>query len=160
MFHDTVTSLSSIISGIYAPTQQRENDSFWNMLNALIEIFDLPWCIIWDFNELANPSEKRGGIIYPSTKFQRLNNFLLRNSVISVPVNGLGLTWKKRIPTHLIYERLDRAILQRKNLPFDFRITGAGTNNSIKSSSHSGTPGCRELECLNLCQNLNMLKYI
>jgi len=94
LVHDTGTSLSSIISGIYAPTQQREKDSFWNMLNASLEIFDLPWCIIGDFNELANPSEKRGGIIYPSTKFQRLNNFLHRNSAISVPINGLDLHGK------------------------------------------------------------------
>ena len=28
----------------------------------------------------------------------------------SIPVNGLVLTWKKRIHTHLIYERLDIAI--------------------------------------------------
>jgi len=28
LVHDTLTSISSIISGIYAPTQQRERDSF------------------------------------------------------------------------------------------------------------------------------------
>ena len=87
LVHDTSTSISSIISGIYAPTQQREKDSFWNLLSKSHMIFDLPWCIIGDFNELANPSEKGGGICHPNTKYQRLNNFLTQNNAISVPVN-------------------------------------------------------------------------
>ena len=111
LVHGTSTMLSSIISGIYAPTQQKKKDSFWNLLLELNEIFDLPWCIIEDFNELANPSEKREGINHPCTKYRRLNNFLYQSNAISLPVNGSLYTLKKRIHMHLIYERLDRAIV-------------------------------------------------
>jgi len=107
LVHDTTNSMQSIISGIYAPTQQREKDSFWTLLNETHKLFDLPWCIIGDFNELANPSEKRRGICHPNTKYHRLNNFLTQNNAISVPVNGSIFTCKKRIHMHLIYERLD-----------------------------------------------------
>jgi len=83
------------ISGIYPPIQQRENEAFWNHLRDLNKIFDLPWCIIGDFNELANPSEKRGGQNHPCTKYRRLNNFLTQTNATFVPVNRTIYTWKK-----------------------------------------------------------------
>ena len=79
------------------------------MLCDLSEIFDLHWCIIGDFNELAKPSEKQGRISHPCTKYRRLNHFLDQSNAISVPGNGSIYTWKKHIHTHLIYEWLDRA---------------------------------------------------
>ena len=72
----------------------------------------IPWCIIGDLNELANPSEKSGGKHYPLSKFDRLNDFLGRINAISVPFRRYPFTWKKPIHTHLIYERLDRATLR------------------------------------------------
>jgi len=59
----------SIISGVYAPAQAHDKDSFWTHLLQLNGVFDLPWCIIGDFNELAKPSEKRGGKHYPLSTF-------------------------------------------------------------------------------------------
>jgi len=50
-----------MVSGVYAPVQQREKESFWNHLLQLSHVVELPWCLIGDFNELANPSEKNGG---------------------------------------------------------------------------------------------------
>ena len=51
----------TIISGVYAPAQQKDKDSFWNHLFQLNSVIDLPWCLIGAFNELANPTEKKGG---------------------------------------------------------------------------------------------------
>ena len=61
LVHDTTNSLQSIISGIYAPTQQKEKDSFGTLLNETHKLFDLPWCIIGDFNELATPMKREVG---------------------------------------------------------------------------------------------------
>jgi len=66
-----------------------------------------------DFNELASPNEKKGGQNPPSSKFQRLNMFLAGIDAESIPVKGSIFTGKKRIHTHLIYERLDRAIARK-----------------------------------------------
>jgi len=98
------------------------------LLSESHKIFDLPWCIIGDFNELANPSEKRGGICYPNTKYQQLNNFMTQNNAISVPLNGSIFTWKKCIHTHLIYERLDRVIVCKnwvEGYPYSIMVHGA-----------------------------------
>jgi len=59
-------------------------------------VIDLRWCIIGDLNELAYPSEKRGGKLYPPSKFERLNNVMDRIKAISVPFSGFPFTWKKK----------------------------------------------------------------
>jgi len=112
LVYDTSKKCSSIVSGIYAPAQNLDKASFWNQLLQLNNIIDLPWCIIGDFNELANPTEKRGGKRYPLAKYERLNSFMYHINATSVPFTGSPFTWKKRIHTHLIYERLDRAIIR------------------------------------------------
>jgi len=71
----------------------------------------MPWCIIGDFNVLANPLQKREGQIYSSSKFLRLNTFLNRINAVFVLVSGSIYTWEKRIHMKLIYERLDRLIV-------------------------------------------------
>ena len=112
LVYDTSKQCSSIISGVYAPAQFHDKGCFWQHLEHMNDVIDLPWCIIGDLNELANPSEKRGGKRYPPSRFARLNNFMNRLNAVSVPATGYPFTWKKRVQSHLIYERLDRAIIR------------------------------------------------
>ena len=58
---DILLQKLSIISGIYAPVQPRHKDAFWNHLTNVNNIFDNPWCLIGDFNELESPADKIGG---------------------------------------------------------------------------------------------------
>ena len=75
--------------------------------------FDVPWCLIGDFNELANPLQKRGGQVLAEARYQRLNSFLRSIIGESVHVNRQQFTWKKKLHIHLIYERLDRTIAKK-----------------------------------------------
>jgi len=94
--YDSLKQRPSIVSGIYAPAQIQEKDSFWNHLVQMNNVIDLPWCIIGDCNELTNHSEKRGGQRLPLSKFDRLNTFLDNINAISVPFTGSPFTWKKK----------------------------------------------------------------
>ena len=104
LVHDTQKQINVIISGVYAPAQVSQKDDFWNMLLQMNDVVDLPWCLIGDFNELAAPSEKKGGTTYPQSKFLRLNHFLDHINASSAPFKGPAFTWKSRIHSHLIYE--------------------------------------------------------
>ena len=88
LVYDTIKKCNSIISGVYAPAQLQDKDSFWEQLVQMHHVVDIPWCIVSDLNELANPSEKKGGKRYPLSKFNRLNRFLDTINGISIPVNG------------------------------------------------------------------------
>ena len=66
-----------------------------------------------DFNEWLCPNEKLGGQPLVSSRFQCLNNFLSVINAECVQVLGRLFTWKKRIHTQLIYERLDRIVIRK-----------------------------------------------
>ena len=61
---------------------------------------------------LLAPMKKKGEAL-PNSKFQRLNNFLFEIDAESIQVKGNLFTWKKKVHTHLIYERLDRVIARK-----------------------------------------------
>ena len=107
---DILIQKFSIISGIYAPAQQRHKDAFWNRLSNVNNVFDNPWCLIGDFNELERPADKLGGTPATLTRLTRLPRFLNDCQATSLPVLGRIFTWKKRLHGHLVYEKLDRAI--------------------------------------------------
>jgi len=109
---DTLKQTNVIISGVYGPAQIMDKDEFWTSLSQMNTVVDLPWCIIGDLNELAAPSEKKGGLNHSLAKYERLNRFLAHINAISVPSKGQAFTWKNRLHSHLIYERLDRAIVR------------------------------------------------
>ena len=110
LVYDTVKKSNSIMSGVHATAQLQDKDSFWNQLAQMHHVFDIPWRIMGDLNEPANPSEKKRGKRYPLSKFARLDGFIDSINGSSVPANRNPFTWKKRLHNQLIYERLDRAI--------------------------------------------------
>ena len=85
----------SIISGVYAPAQSKQKDAFWNHLSNVNSLFDNPWCLIGDFNELECPADKTGGSPVASSRLNRLPRFLTMCQAVSLPVIGRSFTWKK-----------------------------------------------------------------
>ena len=102
---------NSVILGIYVPAQTKDKDEFWDHLKQLNLVVDVP-CYFY-LNELANPTEKIGEQALPNSKFQRLNKLLFEIDAESIQVKGKIFKWKKKLHTHLIYERLDRAISRK-----------------------------------------------
>jgi len=86
--------------------------------------------LIGDFNELGAPNEKKEGQVFLYNKYNRLNSFFLTIEAESIHVNGRLFTWKKRIHTHLVYERLDRSIVRKdwaSIYPDAFELNGSFT---------------------------------
>lgn len=97
MVHDTTYASNSILSGIYAPAQNREKDVFWDQLTQMNKIIDIPCCLIGDFNELVCLNDKLGGPTPNFNRFQRLNKFLACVNAETLQVSGNYFTWKKRV---------------------------------------------------------------
>ena len=66
-----------------------------------------------DFNEILCPNEKLGGQSPIIIRFQLLNNFLSVVNVECVHIFDQLFASKKRVHTHLLYERLDRTIARK-----------------------------------------------
>jgi len=85
---DKLTTKECLLSTIYAPARENQKDDFWKHLHQLHNSIDKPWCIMGDFNETLNASEKIGGILLSPSKVQRLNDFLHYSNSFDATVQG------------------------------------------------------------------------
>jgi len=116
LVHDPQCTQNCIISGMYGPAKEADKDIFWNHLTHLNSVFDLPWLLLGDFNELESANDKRGGRPVSLRRLNRLPNFLRASQCESIPVQGSPFSWKQRIHGTWVYERLDRGLARK-----DFR---------------------------------------
>ena len=113
LVHDPSCNKTCIVSGVYGPTKEMDKDVFWTHLDNLNTVFDLPWALIGDFNELENATDKHGGRPVSLNRIRRLPLFLRSSHCESIPVQGSPFSWKQRFQGTWIYERLDRGLARR-----------------------------------------------
>ena len=94
LVHDKLNAKECLLSAVYASARENQKDTFWEHLYHLHNSIDKPWCIMGDFNEMLNASEKIGGTPLTSSKLQRLNDFLHYSNSFDATVQGRLFTWK------------------------------------------------------------------
>jgi len=72
---DNVNNKQCMLTTIYAPACSGDKDVFWRHLKQLNDLITLPWCIIGDFNELLQLSNKVGATLPTIARTRRLNDF-------------------------------------------------------------------------------------
>jgi len=112
LVHDKLNAKECLLSAVYAPARENQKDAFWEHLHRLHNSIDKPWCIMGDFNEMLNASEKIGGTPLTPSKVHRLNDFLHYSNSFDVTVQGRLFTWKKFLRGQLMYEKLDKVLFR------------------------------------------------
>jgi len=79
LVHDPEKGQNIIVSGIYSLAQIRDKDQFWEHLTDLNTVFDIPWCLMGDLNELGSPEEKKGGTITPHEQILKTQSLSYRD---------------------------------------------------------------------------------
>ncbi|KAL5842737.1 hypothetical protein ACOSQ3_013340 [Xanthoceras sorbifolium] len=98
-------------SGFYGHPDPSQRHHAWTMLRRLHGMYQLPWLVAGDFNEILEESEKQGGVI---RALILMSNF--RGALDSCGLEDLGFseprfTWSnRRDGDNLILERLDRCV--------------------------------------------------
>ena len=67
---------------VYGPVEKRLRESFWEEFGSIKSLWEDPWCISGDFNEILSPIERsRGSGISNSMRrfFDILNDLELRD---------------------------------------------------------------------------------
>ena len=81
-----------VFSGVYGPIKKRYRESFWEELGSIRGLWDNPWCLGGDFNEILSPSERsRGGRI--SNSMRRFADVLNDLGLRDLPLQGGHYTW-------------------------------------------------------------------
>ena len=72
-------------SGVYGPIEKRLRESFWEELGSIKGLWEDPWCVGSDFNEILYPNErsKRGRFSNSMRRFSDiLNDLELRDLLL------------------------------------------------------------------------------
>ena len=112
MVFDKINSKQCMLSAIYAPPQEIDKNNFLSHLKYLNNVIDIPWCLMGDFNEMLQISDKIGGAPLNTSKIRRCNDFLEYSKGWDADVQGRMFTWKKQLHGRLVYEKLDRVIFR------------------------------------------------
>ena len=96
-------------SGVYGPTQNSLRESFWEELGAIKGLWDCPWCVGGDFNEVLFPNERsRGGRL--SNSMRRFSDILSDLELRDLPLQGGPYTWSGGLNGRAM-SRLDRFLV-------------------------------------------------
>ena len=93
LFRMTKDGYQWAFSGVYGPVEKSLRESFWEELGSIKGLWEDPWCVSSDFNEILSPNERsKGGRISNTMRrfFDILNDLGLRD----LPLQGGPYTWR------------------------------------------------------------------
>ena len=98
-----------VFSGVYGPVENSVRESFWEELGSIKGLWDCPWCIGGDFNEVLFPNERsRGGRL--SNSMRRFSDILNDLDLRDLPLQGGPYTWSGGLNGSSM-SRLDRFLV-------------------------------------------------
>ncbi|KAK8993388.1 hypothetical protein V6N11_033498 [Hibiscus sabdariffa] len=96
---------------IYVPPYAEDKQKFWERLASIRKEANPKWCILGDFNIVASPSDKCGGLPFDYNSARWYYEFLDRTLLAEIQCKGGVYTWSnQRSDEATILEKLDRAL--------------------------------------------------
>jgi hypothetical protein len=95
--------------GVYGPNDDRDRNDLWIELARLMSLWELPWCIGGDFNEVRFPSERSSGAGY-SAAMEEFSDFIFMQNLVDLPLEGGQFTWSNNQEDQ-IWSRIDRFLV-------------------------------------------------
>ena len=82
-----------VFSGVYGPVEKSLRELFWEELGSIKGLWDEPWCVGGDFNEILSPDERsKGGRI--SNSMRRFADDLNDLGLRDLSLQGGPFTWR------------------------------------------------------------------
>ncbi|XP_060965523.1 uncharacterized protein LOC133034453 [Cannabis sativa] len=123
-------------TGVYGEPNRSLIRKTWDLLTTLLSRSTLPWCLMGDFNNVLNQSEKVGGQPYPVWLIEGFQEAILLCGLRDMEMHGHPFTWEKsRDSPSWIGARLDRALVNNDWL--SIFPTAQLTNLESSPSDHS-----------------------
>ncbi|XP_071727355.1 uncharacterized protein [Rutidosis leptorrhynchoides] len=85
------SGVESAIVNIYGPHNDKCKIEMWGALDNLLSSVDSAWVLCGDFNEVRSHSE-RLNCVFNQSRASRFNDFIERNSLVEIPINGKRFT--------------------------------------------------------------------
>ncbi|XP_071699344.1 uncharacterized protein [Rutidosis leptorrhynchoides] len=102
----------SVIVNIYGPYSDSGKKELWKLLEDTISSVDTACLLCGDFNKVRTHSD-RLNFIFNKTRAKRFNEFIARNNLVEIPINGRRYT---RISDGRKFSKLDSFLANDKFL--------------------------------------------
>ncbi|KAG2310496.1 hypothetical protein Bca52824_022053 [Brassica carinata] len=102
------------VSCVYGEPARSDRPRLWERLSRIGVYRKEPWCMVGDFNEIRNKSEKIGGPRRSEMSFQPFNNMLEIGEMVELQSSGDSFTWGGNRGTLSIQSKLDRCFGNKK----------------------------------------------
>ncbi|XP_025617102.1 uncharacterized protein [Arachis hypogaea] len=103
---------SWFLTAVYASPQEQNRRSLWKELNEIGLNQKGEWLLVGDFNEIADPNEKKGGARTDINACRRFASWIQNTGLIDIGFVGAKFTWRGPQWNGLerVFKRLDRAL--------------------------------------------------
>lgn len=78
---------------VYSSTHERRREKLWNTFATIAQSIILPWVVAGDFNQVADPEERKGGFSGPGRSMHRFAEWVDRCRLIDMGWVGPRFTW-------------------------------------------------------------------
>ncbi|KAM7276738.1 hypothetical protein ACFE04_018604 [Oxalis oulophora] len=120
-------------TGFYGNPNTTLRINSWRLLAGLKGMYDLPWLVRGDFNEIVCSSEKMGGRLRPEGQMSSFRSMLDKCGLHEVRAEGPWFTWKSSRHNGVeILEKLDRVVVSNS---WRLRFLDAAVSNVVSSIS-------------------------
>ncbi|XP_071739854.1 uncharacterized protein [Rutidosis leptorrhynchoides] len=102
------TGFESIIVNVYGPHNDSDKKRMWDALDSLMGNLAIGWVLCGDFKEVREESD-RLNCIFHQNRARRFNDFIIRNNLIEIPINGRKFT--RGSDNGLKFCKLDRFLI-------------------------------------------------
>ncbi|GAU35182.1 hypothetical protein TSUD_319920 [Trifolium subterraneum] len=101
-----------LLTVVYASPREQERGETWNKLRQLAANINESWLMVGDFNEIASPEEKKGGVQVDIKKCQQFNSWIYECNLLEVTTAASKFTWRgpKWNERNRIFKKLDRIL--------------------------------------------------
>jgi endonuclease/exonuclease/phosphatase family metal-dependent hydrolase len=101
-----------LLTVVYASPRDHERNETWQRLHQMATSIQEPWIMMGDFNEIANPDEKKGGAPVDIKKCQNFNDWINDCRLMNVNTTGTKFTWMgpRWNGRDRVFKRLDRIL--------------------------------------------------
>ncbi|KAL4307123.1 uncharacterized protein LOC107605009 [Arachis ipaensis] len=100
------------LTAVYASPQESRRKELWAELKTISVTLTGGWLVVGDFNDIAHPTEKKGGSRVDMGACKRFKSWIESCSLIDLGAVGARFTWRGPLWENLdrVFKRLDQAL--------------------------------------------------
>ncbi|CAJ2669285.1 unnamed protein product [Trifolium pratense] len=101
-----------LLTVVYASPRENERSETWHHIRQLASNITEPWLVMGDFNEIASPDEKKGGVQADIGKCLQFNRWINECNLMEVTTAGTKFTWRGPLwnGRDRVFKKLDRVL--------------------------------------------------